>query len=372
MDDERSSATLSQSALHTFCCDILQSVGVPADDAALVARSLTEADARGLSSHGIVRLLPVYVQRLQAGTTRAQPNIQVVRRKGVTHVLDGDAGLGQVVGHAAMKLAVETADELSCAVVAVRHSSHFGIGALFVEQAVSQGLIGIALTNAPANMPPHGGRQRFFGTNPLAIGIPCGAERPVVLDMSTSVVARGKIVMLQKLGLPVPAGWAIDPDGHPTEDAAAALAGCVLPMSAHKGSGLAFMIDVLAGVLSGAASGPDIVDLYDTGARPQNVGHFFMALSVEAFMPLATFGERMDQLVREVRAQPRQAAVERIYVPGEWEYELAERSKMQGITVAAPGVRELDALAHRLGVQALSERVTVAPVQDNALSGELL
>lgn len=372
MDAERSSLTLSQSALHVFCVDILQAVDVPARDAALVARSLTEADARGLSSHGLVRLLPVYVQRLQAGTTRAQPNMHVIRRKGVSAVLDGDAGLGQVVGHAAMQLATEIADELSCGVVSVRHSSHFGIGALFVEQAVAQGLIGIALTNAPANMPPHGGRQRFFGTNPLAIGIPCGAEQPVVLDMSTSVVARGKIVMLQKLGLPVPAGWAIDPDGQPTEDAAAALAGCVLPMSGHKGSGLAFMIDVLAGVLSGAASGPHIVDLYDTGDQPQNVGHFFLALSVDAFMPFAEFGERMDQLVREVRSQPRQAGVERIFVPGEWEYQLAEWSKEQGITLAAPGVRELDALAARLGVQSLSERVTVAPRQDKALSGELL
>jgi LDH2 family malate/lactate/ureidoglycolate dehydrogenase len=285
----------------------------------------------------------------------------VIRRKGVVAVLDGDAGLGQVVGHAAMQLATEIAHELSCGVVAVRHSSHFGIGALFVEQAVAQGLIGIALTNAPANMPPHGGRQRFFGTNPLAIGIPCASEPPVVLDMSTSVVARGKIVMLQKLGLPVPAGWAIDPEGHPTEDTAAALAGCVLPMSGHKGSGLA-----------GAASGPQIVDLYDTGDQPQNVGHFFLALSVDAFMPLGEFGAHMDQVVREVRSQPRQAGVERIYVPGEWEYELAERSKAQGITLPAAGVRELDALANRVGVKLLSERVAVAPGYDKALSGELL
>lgn len=368
MVDEPASLTVSQTALHAFCFDILRAVDVPDGDAALVARSLTEADARGLSSHGTVRLLPVYVQRLQAGTTRQRPNIQVVRRMGVSAVLDGDAGLGQVVGHAAMRLAIETAYTMSCGVVAVRHSSHFGIGALFVEQAVAEGLIGIALTNAPANMPPHGGRQRFFGTNPLVIGIPCGVERPVVLDMSTSVVARGKIVMLQKLGLPVPAGWAIDPDGQPTEDAAAALAGSVLPMSGHKGSGLAFMIDVLAGVLSGAAYGPQIVDLYDTGDQPQNVGHFFLALSVEAFMPLASFGERMDQLVREVRVQPRQVGTERIYVPGEWEYELAERSKLHGITLPAQGIRELNTLATRLGVQRLSERAAVETGQDTAIS----
>jgi LDH2 family malate/lactate/ureidoglycolate dehydrogenase len=256
-----------------------------------------------------------------------------------------------------MRQAITIARELGIGAVAARHSSHFGIGAPFAEQAVAAGMVGIVMTNAPANMPPHGGRARFFGTNPLAVGLPCGAERPVVLDMSTSVVARGKIVMLQKLGLPIPPGWAIDVQGHPTEDAEAALAGAVLPMAGPKGSGLALVIDVLCGMLAGAASGPRIVDLYDQGDQPQNVGHFFLALDVEAFMPLAQFQEQMDQLVREVRAQPRQHDVERIYVPGEWEYQLAERSRRDGVPLPQTGVRELDSLARRLEIVPLSERM---------------
>jgi LDH2 family malate/lactate/ureidoglycolate dehydrogenase len=357
MTDDQATFRLPQATLDAFSCELLQATGVPPEDAALVAHSLSEADARGLTSHGVVRLLPVYLRRLQAGTTRARPKISVLHRHGAIAVLDGDAGLGQVVGHTAMRLAITAAGEFGCGAVAARHSSHFGIGALFAEQAVAEGMIGIVMTNAPANMPPHGGRGRFFGTNPLAVGIPCGRERPVVLDMSTSVAARGKIVMLHKLGLPIPPGWAIDAHGNPTEDADAALAGAVLPMAGHKGSGLALVIDALCGVLAGAAFGPHIVDLYDAGDQPQNVGHFFLALNIEAFLPLAQFQEQMDQLVREVRAQPRQPGVERIYVPGELEFEQAERSRRLGVALPAAGVRELDALARRFGVVPLSERM---------------
>jgi len=357
MNDDRATFRLPQAALDAFSSEILQAADVPPEDAALVARSLSEADSRGLGSHGVVRLLPVYMRRLLAGTTRARPNIRELRHHGAIAVLDGDAGLGQVVGHAAMRRAVTAARESGIGAVAARHSSHFGIGALFVEQAVAEGMIGIVMTNAPSNMPPHGGRAKFFGTNPLAVGIPCGAERPVVLDMSTSVVARGKIVMLQKVGQAIPPGWAIDAEGRPTEDAAAALAGAVLPMAGHKGSGLALVIDVLCGVLAGAAFGPHIIDLYDQGDQPQNVGHFFLALDVQAFLPLAQFQEQIDHLVREVRAQPRQPGVERIYVPGEWEYELAARSQREGVPLPAAGVRELDELARSLDVVPLSDRM---------------
>jgi len=160
------------SVLHAFCCDVLRAAGVPADGAALVADSLTQADIRGLSSHGAVRLLPVYVRRLQAGSTRAVPDVRLVHRRGSVAVLDGDAALGQVVGHRAMEMAIEMAREGGVGVVAARHSSHFGTAAFFVEQAVEAGMIGLTMTNAPANMPPWGARKPYFGTNPLAIGLP--------------------------------------------------------------------------------------------------------------------------------------------------------------------------------------------------------
>ena len=343
--------------LHAFCCDILGVAGVARDAAVVIADSLTDAEARGLASHGVIRLLPVYVRRLQAGTTKAAPDIQVVERRRSAALVDGDSGPGQVVGRRAMAMAIEMARETGTGVVGVRNSSHFGTSSFFVEQAVHTDMIGMALTNAPSNMPPAGGRARYFGTNPLALGIPCGAERPVILDMSTSVVARGKIVMAQKAGEDIPPGWAIDEHGEPTQDAAAALRGAVLPMAGYKGAGLALMIDALCGVLTGAAFGSHIVDLYDQGDRPQNVGHFFLAIDVEIFMPVDTFKARMDQFVQEIRSQPRMPGVERIFMPGEIEQELSEQHARTGVIVPEAGRHELDELATSLGVQPLGRRL---------------
>jgi LDH2 family malate/lactate/ureidoglycolate dehydrogenase len=241
--------------------------------------------------------------------------------------------------------------------VGVRNSSHFGTSSFFVEQAVRANMIGMALTNAPANMPPAGGRSRYFGTNPLAIGLPCGLERPVILDMSTSVVARGKIVMAQKAGQELPPGWAIDEYGEPTQDAAAALRGAVLPMAGYKGAGMALMIDALCGVLTGAAFGNHIVDLYDQGDQPQNVGHFFVAIDIGLFMPVDAFKARMDQFIQEIRSQPRMPGVDRIFMPGEIEQETAEQTARTGVAVPEVGWRELDALARSLKVRPLGQRI---------------
>jgi LDH2 family malate/lactate/ureidoglycolate dehydrogenase len=344
--------------LHAFCCDVLQAAGVPADGADLVAHSLTQADASGLSSHGVVRLLPVYVRRLQAGTTRARPRLQVVSQRGHAALVDGDSGLGQVVGHWAMDMAISMAREGGVAVVGVRNSSHFGIAAFFLWQAVQADMIGVALTNASPNMPPAGGRLPFFGTNPLAIGLPCGVERPVLLDMSTSLVARGKIVMAQLTGHDIPLGWAIDKEGRPTQDATAALEGSVLPLGGYKGAGLALVIDALCGILTGAAFGPHIVNFYDESERVQNLGHLFAAMDIGSLMPVESFKARMDQLVREVHAQPRQPGVDRIYVPGEIEQERMERSIREGVPLSEEGLQALDALAQRLGVSQLGERLS--------------
>jgi LDH2 family malate/lactate/ureidoglycolate dehydrogenase len=349
--------TISLSLLHSFCCDALCAVGVPPESAALTADSLTQADARGLASHGLARLLPQYLNRLRRGSTRPLPRISVVRSRTGAALIDGDGGLGQVVGRAAMAHAIELARTGGVGVVGVRNSSHFGTGAFFVEQAIHADMIGMALTNAPANMPPAGGRSRYFGTNPLALGVPCGEERPIVLDMATSVVARGKIVMAQKEGKAIPPGWAIDEYGIPTEDAAAALRGAVLPMAGYKGAGLALMIDALCGVLTGAAFGAHIVDLYSDGAAQQDVGHFFMALAIDTFMPVEMFKARMDMFVREVRDQPRQPGVERILLPGELEYEMAEHSRREGVMLSPTALRELDECAAALEIATLSARM---------------
>lgn len=357
MSNETGLPRVPLATLYGFCHDALMAAGMSAESARWVAQSLIEADARSLSSHGVVRLLPVYIRRLAAGTTNPAPALTEAARLGNVVTIDGDRGPGQVVGQHAMALAIELARTGGIGAVGARNSSHFGVGALYVEQATRAGMIGLALTNAPSNMPPAGGRGRFFGTNPLAIGVPGPGVQPLVLDMSTSVVARGRIVMAQKEGKTLPPGWAIDAEGNPTQDPAEALLGAVLPMAGYKGAGLALMIDVLCGVLTGAAFGGHIVDLYDQGEDGQNVGHLFIAISVEAFMPVAAFQERIAQFCAEVRAQPRQPGVDRIYLPGELEFESAARAAEQGVAIPAAGWRELDELAARLAVTPLEERV---------------
>jgi LDH2 family malate/lactate/ureidoglycolate dehydrogenase len=329
---------VSIDTLYEFCRDILLAAGVPRTGAEIVAESLTQADAAGLYSHGSVRLLPVYVRRILAGTTRATPNVKVVRQMGSVTLLDGDGGLGQVVGSEAM-----------------RNSSHFGASSYFAKQAIAAGMIGMVMTNAPSNMPPWGGRKPYFGTNPLCVALPCGDEAPVILDMSTSVVARGKIVMAAATGKEIPAGWAIDRDGNPTQNAQAALEGAVLPVGGYKGSGLAMIIDALCGVLTGAAFGTHIVNLYDEGEHVQNLGHFFLALNVEALMPLDEFRARMDHFVQEIHLQPRMPGVDYIYVPGELEFEAIRKSYDEGIVL--PGGALLEPVAKQLGVTPLHLRV---------------
>lgn len=344
------------SSLFSFSREVLEAAGLPHDSAEWVARGLTDADARSLSSHGVVRLLPVYVHRLQQGTTNPVPELRTVRQRGSVAVIDGDGGPGQVVGRAAMDLALELARTHAIASVGVRNSSHYGIGALHVEQATRQDMIGIALTNATPNMPPAGGRSRYLGTNPLTIGVPTKGDYPLVLDMSTSVVARGRIVMAEKEGGTIPPGWAIDDEGKPTQDPSAALLGAVLPMAGYKGAGLALMIDILSGVLTGAAFGSHVIDLYDEGDRKQNVGHLFIAIAVDAFMPIDAFKERIHRFIREVRSQPRLPGVDRIFLPGELELEAATRAARAGVPISDAGLHELAELARRFNVRPVEAR----------------
>jgi LDH2 family malate/lactate/ureidoglycolate dehydrogenase len=347
------------SVLEGWCREVLQAAGVAENDAACVAASLTAADSRGISSHGAARLLGVYVRRLQVGSTRATPDIRVVQRTGGVALLDGDAGLGQVVGSEAMRLAVTLAREHGVGAVGVRNSSHFGIGAFFVEQATRAGMVGMAMSNATPNMPPAGARSRFLGTNPFAIGVPGPTpEQPIVLDMATSVVARGKIVMADKHGEPIPPGWAMTDGGEPTTNAAEALLGAVLPMGGYKGSGLAMMIDILSGVLTGAASGQDVVDLYDRSERHQDLGHFFVAIDVSAFCPPEAFQSRVERYAEQVRLQPRAPGVEQILLPGDKERAAADQADLAGIQLSAADLADLDALANELGVAGLGSRLT--------------
>jgi LDH2 family malate/lactate/ureidoglycolate dehydrogenase len=248
-----------------------------------------------------------------------------------------------------MDTAIDLALAHGIGFVGVRHSNHFGPGAYYVEKAIGRGCIGLAISNAPPNMAPFGGKTRFLGTNPVAVGIPAGEESPLIFDASTSVVARGKIIMAAHLNERIPEGWAIDPEGHPTTDAEQALAGAVLPFGGPKGSAISFIIDILCGVLTGAAFASHLNTLEDL-ATVQNVGHVLAALRIDLFVTEGTFRERMDAILRMLKASPPVPGVERVLAPGEIELANERRHRERGIALAGAIAEQLEQLGEQLGV----------------------
>ena len=242
----RGADPVSPPRLARFVAAVLAAVGVPAGDAGLVADGLVTADLWGHQSHGVLRL-SWYVNRIRAGVMRAVTTPETVSDTGPLAVVDGHDGVGQVLAAHAAREATRRAREHGVGVVGVRNSNHFGTAAYFTRMAARDGCVAILATNASPAMAPWGGRGRVVGTNPWSIAAPAGRHDVVVMDIANTAVARGKVYLARQRGEPIPAGWAIDADGAPTTDPAAAIAGAILPMAGHKGYAISLMMDVLAG-----------------------------------------------------------------------------------------------------------------------------
>jgi LDH2 family malate/lactate/ureidoglycolate dehydrogenase len=237
------------------------------------------------------------------------------------------------------------------AVVSVKNSNHFGASAFYAIQAVERGMIGFAATNAGPTMAPTGGREGRLGNNAFAVAVPAGNRPPLVLDMATGAVAWGKIFVAQQEKRKIPKTWALDKTGVPTDDPnAAAHQGLIQPFGGYKGYGLSLLIDILTGVLSGGGFSTHVRTLYQQLETPSQVAHTCAALRIDAFMPLAEFHQRMDEIIGLMRSCPTAPGVERIFVPGEIEYETERRRKTEGIPVNAELQKELTTLGAELGV----------------------
>ncbi len=331
-------------ALRAFAGACLEQVGVPPGSAAMVADNLVEADLRGVESHGVARL-KVYVERLAARLVAPEAQGKVVRERAAMALMDGENGLGAVIGTAAVELAARKARQAGCAFVAVRNSNHFGTAAYYLIPPIRKQMIGFVITNGPATMTVWGGRNRAIGTNPIAFGIPARRERPIILDMATSVVARGKLIFANLKGEPIPDGWAVDPDGNPTRDPALALKGALLPVGGPKGSGLAVAIEVLCGLLAGGPVLGEVGELYNNPTKPQGTSHLFGALDIAAFEDVDRFLDRVDTLIGDVRGLPRMPGVDRIYLPGEPEWLTKEERLRTGIPLPRALFDEMRGLA---------------------------
>jgi LDH2 family malate/lactate/ureidoglycolate dehydrogenase len=272
--------------------------------------------------------------------------VTVLKDEGATALLDGGNGIGQVAGWRAMEISLRKAREFGIGVTLIRNTNNLGFFAFYTMHAAEQGFVGIAMGNANAAISPWGGAEAFFGTNPISIAVPGDAE-PLALDMSSSLVARGKIRKAQRLGEKIPLGWALDEAGVPTEDPGAALKGTLLPIGGPKGYGLALMVDVLAGMLSGAAFGRDIKSFHEL-MGPTRVGALTLAIKIERFMPLDQFRGVMKGYVDGIRGSRKAQGTARIYLPGEIESDKEKASRERGIELRPASVDLVNQLLEKL------------------------
>ena len=337
-------------AVRDYVTQVFSRLGLPEEDAAVVADSLVEADLRGVHSHGML-MVAGYVGRIRKGEVNLRPQIKTVRASKGTLLIDGDNGMGQVVARQAMELVIGKARETGAGVVGVAHSSHYAAGAYWALKAVAQNMIGFALTGTGAAIAPWGGRTKILGTNPWTIAVPAGTEYPVVLDMATSVVAAGKLVWAAERGEKVPVGWALDPDEQPTDDPKRGLAGRLLPFGSYKGYGLMVMVDLLASLLTGGDIGPQVSNAVRDG-RDLNIGHYFQAIDVSAFMPVDAFKARVDDYVQLLSHSEREAGSEQVLLPGEREFRLADKRRQSGIPMPRQLMTEIETIGKELGIAA--------------------
>ncbi|MGO4887445.1 Ldh family oxidoreductase [Anaerobacillus sp. MEB173] len=337
------------SELKNFCRDVLVNIGAESEDATNAADALIRANLEGVDSHGISRLA-IYAKRMMESRINPKPSIKVEKRGESVLIVDGDNGLGQVVAARAMKEGISLAKKAGSVAIGIRNSNHFGTASYFCQMAAKEGIVALAFTNSPPGIPPWGGTKAFFGTNPIAFGFPTGTNAPIIIDMSTSVVARGKIILAAKQNQAIPKGWAINEKGEETENPHEALNGAVLPVGGAKGYALALAVEVLTGILSGAAFGPHVNNIYSDSAEKANVGHFFMLLDVEKFMPIDVFQHLVKGFIEEIKAIPTKDGVDEILYPGERREREYQKRLNEGITISEEVENELSTLAKELNI----------------------
>ena len=334
--------------LRTFTATVLEATGVPRTDALLVAECLIEADLWGHQSHGTLRL-SWYVARLRSGAMRAVTTPRTVVDRGAVAVIDGCDGIGHVVMAHAASEAIGRAKRHGISAVGVRNSNHFGTAGHFAAMAPPAGCLAVVTTNASPAMAPWGGRVKTVGTNPWSIAAPAGRFGVAMLDIANTRVARGKIYLARQRGEQIPDDWAIDSAGEATVDPAAALRGLILPMAEHKGYAIAFMVDVLSGVLTGSAFGTAVNGPYQARER-SGAGHLYIAVDIATFQEPAEFEARIEALISEIKSVPAAPGFDEVLFPGEREQRNAERHRRHGLLLPLRTIIDLEQLAGQCDV----------------------
>lgn len=350
---------ISAENLQRFAAEVFICAGMARADAEISAEVLVAADLRGIESHGVSRLR-MYYDGLKSGRHNPQTNFEIISDRDTAVVVDAHESMGHPVGVRAMRLAIEKARQYGTGTVAVRHSSHFGIAGYYTLMAVRAGMIGLSFTNARPSVAPTFGVRPMLGTNPIAFGVPTDEECPFLFDAATSIIQRGKIEVMAREGKPMPPGWVISREGELLTDARRADAGfatgenALLPLGGagellggHKGFGLSVMVELLCTALQDNAY---MGHLPPGKGLPAQVGHFFMAIDIEHFIPLERFKAISGGIVRELRAAEKAPGQARIYTAGEKEFELEKRYRRTGIPISANLLDELKTLQAEAGL----------------------
>lgn len=341
---------LSFDVLEKFMVDTFKGVGVPEEDAKICANVLITSDKRGIDSHGIGRLKPIYIDRIRAGIQNTETKIDVIKEGPTTAVLDGNNGMGHVIAHKAMSMAIEKAKKYGMGMVTVRNSTHYGIAGYYPLMAIEEGMIGITGTNARPSIAPTFGVENMLGTNPLTFGMPTDEEFPFVLDCATSVTQRGKLEVYGRLDKELPEGWVIDREGNTRTDtkqvledltkgkaALAPLGGIGEITAGFKGYGYATVVELLSTALSTANFLKALNGVTEDGKKkPILLGHFFIAINIESFVELDTFKKTAGDICRDLRNSAKAPGQDRIYTAGEKEYDAYTYRKVHGVPVNKP------------------------------------
>ena len=347
--------------LYSFALNVFLKMGCSNEDATLATNVLLSADLRGIDSHGIARLVG-YVRLWEAGRINATPNIKIIHETPSTAVVDGDKGLGLVVAPRAMQIAMDKAKQVGTGWVSVKNSNHFGIAGYHAMMALSQDMIGMAMTNASALVAPTYAAEKMLGTNPIAVAVPAGNEYPFVADFATTTAANGKLEIAQRNNESIPTGWAQDAEGNPSNDAhILKKGGALLPLGSekelgsHKGYALGSIVDIFSAVLSGASFGPWAPPFPAYVPMPENMpgeglGHFLGAMRIDAFRPAQDFKSNMDIWLNRFRNAKPSEGHERVYVAGDIERNMQEERMKVGIPLVNEVVKDLTQLADKLAL----------------------
>jgi len=336
---------VTKEKLENYCIKHLVSRGINIDDAQTTTDALLYADLRGISSHGVMRLIP-YLKRMDLGLMSAENNVSVVSESDTYAVIDGANYIGPVAAKMAMEKAIEKAKKNAIGIALVRNNHHYGACSYYSSMALKHDMIGFTASNAPPLMAPTGGKKRLIGNNPFSFAAPAGKYTPFILDLACSVAAGGKILLSGKIGQIIPFGWLLNNKGEPTDNPLDfENDGMLVPIGEYKGYGMAVMLDILAGVLSGSVFGAGVKVLMDFNTtEPLGTGHFMAAIDIEPILGIELFNKRMEQLIEEIKSCPKAEGIDEILVPGERSQRIYNKRLKEGIPIERKILEELRGL----------------------------